>query len=96
MATITDPEAIRFVNEVVRPMSEEGRGFAVRRNALSNIWFGGMDAQFANGADTVEDGREAEGVSRLTAQQVKDAVQQILGMNPNAEIIQKPCVRPLP
>jgi hypothetical protein len=53
-------------------------------------------------ADTVEDGREAEGVSRLTAGDVTNAVSQLIKTATgesgawNSEIIQKPCVRLLP
>jgi len=102
MAQITDPEAIRFVNEVVRPLCEERRAHDVRVNALQTVWFGGLNAFFSAGTDTVEDGREAEGVSRLTAQQVTDAVGQLIKIAAgqsaadNTEIIQKPCVRQLP
>jgi hypothetical protein len=96
VAQITNPEAIRFVNEVVRPLCEELRGFAVRKAAAETLWNSGLNAHFANNADTVEDGREGEGVSRLTALQVSQAVGEIFGVDPNAEIVAKPCVRQLP
>lgn len=96
MAQITNPEHIRFVNEVVRPLCEEARAFRARVAALSTQWFLGTNNAFAAPADTVEDGREAEGVSRLTANDVTNAVAQLLDFAPNAEIIQKPCVRMLP
>lgn len=96
MAQITDPEAIRFCNEALRPLCEEARGLAVRIAALSTLWFGGVNAKFAGNSDTLEDGRDAEGVSRLTGAQVTNAVAQLLGISLNSEIIQKPCVRPLP
>lgn len=94
---MNNPEAIRFANEVVRPLCEEARGLEVRLGALATSWNGGLSAVF--GADTnaaVEDGRDAEGVSRLTCFNVIQAVEQLLGVTLNAEIIQKPCVRVLP
>lgn len=96
MAEIIDPEAIRFSNEVVRPLCEQARGLAVLLAALSTEWFLGMNAKFSGAADTVEDGREGEGVSRLVGADVTNAVSQLLGISLNSEIIQKPCVRLLP
>lgn len=99
---ITDPEAVRFVNEVVRPLCEEARGLKVRLSSLRTLWYGGLDTKFSKGDDAIADGRENEGVSRLTAQDVTNAVAQILKTAPgesgawNDEIIQKPCVRQLP
>jgi hypothetical protein len=96
VAQIANPEAVRFVNEVVRPLCEEARAFRVRVAALSTEWFLGKNNVFAAAGDTVEDGREAEGVSRLTAGDVTNAVAQLLAFEPNTEIVQKPCVRTLP
>jgi hypothetical protein len=99
---INDPEAIRFVNEVLRPLCEEARGLNIRLGALRTLWYGGLDAKFSKSEELVEDGRESEGVSRLTANDVTNAVAQILKTAPgesgawNEEIIQKPCVRQLP
>lgn len=96
MAQINNPEAIRFVNEVLRPLCEEARAFRIRIAALSTEWFLGKNDLFAVPVDTVEDGRRTEGISRLTAGDVTNAVAQLLNWNPNSEIIQKPCVRKLP
>lgn len=102
MAQITDPEAIRFCNEVVRPLAEEARAFSIRLAAMRSEWYGGKNNVFGTSGDTVEDGREAEGVSRLTAGDVTNLIAQLIAVAPgetgafNAEIIQKPCVRMLP
>ncbi len=96
MAQITNPEAVRFCNEVLRPLCEELRGLKVRIDAAEIAWNGGINNHFAAPADTVEDGREAEGVSRLTALMVSQAYGELNAVNPNAEIIQRPCVRQLP
>lgn len=101
MAVISNPENIRFVNEVVRPLCEDVRALQVRLNAMRTQWYGGQNTAFGNAGDTVDDNREAEGVSRLTAGDVTGAVAQLIQTATgeanawNAEIIQKPCVRQL-
>lgn len=96
MAQITNPEAIRFVNETIRPLCEDARLLQLKINALSTLWFLGINASFSGNADTVEDGRDANGVSRLTGADVTNAVSQLLGVSLNSQIIQKPCVRQIP
>lgn len=94
---ITDPEAIRFVNEQVRPLCEKARAMAAEIGAMQTLWFGGLDAQFPNDATALDDGREAQGVSRLTGAQIQLAVGVLIAMlgQVNADVIAKPCVRPL-
>lgn len=103
MADITNPEAIRFVNEVIRPLCEQARNLKVDLGAMRTAWYGGLNTVIGSSSgDAIADGREAEGVSRLTAADVTNAVSQLLKTAPgevgewNAEIIQKPCVRILP
>lgn len=94
MAAITDPQAIRFVNEQVRPLCEEVRALKAKFDALAPSWYGGINALITNSAnDSIEDGREAEGISRLTGADIHSAVAQFLAITPNSEIIAKPCVR---
>jgi hypothetical protein len=96
MAAITNQEAIRLVNEQVRPLCEKVRALTAEIAAMKTTWDGGINAVIGSNAnDTLEDGREAEGVSRLNALQITQAVGQLTGITPNAEIIAKPCVRPL-
>lgn len=102
MAQITNPQAVRFVNEVVRPLAEAVRAIKVQIDAAMVAWFAGHNATFAASADTVEDGRAAEGVSRLTAGDVTallvilSDVQAELNEAGRAAQVQKPCVRQLP
>lgn len=95
--TIQDPEAVRFVNEQVRPLCEKARALSAEIAAMQTLWFGGLDAKFPNDATALDDGREGQGVSRLTGSQVQLAVGVLIAMHgeANAEIIAKPCVRPL-
>lgn len=95
-----DKEAIRFVNETVRPLAEELRAMRLKLASLRTRWFAGINTKFT--ADTnapVLDGREAEGVSRLTCGDVVNFVSQALKTAPgeqgewNDQIVEKPCVR---
>jgi len=95
MADITDPQAIRFVNEQVRPLCERARALKAEIDAMTTAWYGGINAKFPNDSSPLVDGRAAEGVSQLTGAQVNSAVGQLIGIAPNAEIVAAPCVRPL-
>lgn len=98
---MNNPEAIKFVNEVVRPLAEDLRAMKLKLGALRTSWFSGKNALFANTAEPVEDGRERDGVSRLTCGDVTNLVAQALKTAPgessewNDQIIEKPCVRTL-
>ncbi len=78
MPDITDPEIIRFTNEQVRPMAEILRALASRTAAVLDTY----NVQIAPlitaaghvAADPLLDGRESEGVSRLTLEAITDIV----------------------
>lgn len=96
---MNDPEAIRFVNEVVRPLAEKLRAVKAELNSARISWYAGLNTKFATGADPVDDGRDAEGVSRLTCGDVTNFIAQAIktaaaeGSEWNEQIIAKPCVR---
>jgi len=94
---ITNPEAIRFVNEQVRPLCEEAQAIIAKINAMQTSWFAGLNNSFPNDSTALDDGREAQGVSRLTGADINSAVGTLLAVAgaSNAEIISKPCVRTL-
>ncbi len=99
---ITDARAIRFTNEQVRPMAEKLRAIKAEIDGMMVDWFGGMNALVPNdNAEALEDGREAEGVSRLDGEDivglitVVQAVQTTLDTAGYSDRIAKPCVRPL-
>lgn len=94
---ITNPEAIRFVNEQIRPLCEKVRALNAEINAMQTLWFSGVNASFPNTTEAVDDEREAQGVSRLTGANINSAVGILINMEAasNDEIIAKPCVRPL-
>lgn len=100
MAQITDAEAIRFVNEQIRPLAEQLRDLNALLQNAKGVWIGGgLNMIFATASDTIEDGREAEGVSRLTVGDVSALVSEIsailnrFGGEGVMDIIRKPCVR---
>ena len=98
---MTTPQAIKFTNEQVRPMAERLRGLKAEIDASLVQWFDGMNSEFSNDDTPVEDGRENEGISRLTGEDVNglmfvlSEVQTVLNQPGYAERIAKPCVRPL-
>lgn len=99
---ITNAQAIAFANEQVRPMAEKVRNLKAEIDALMVTWFGGVNNLFPNdNAEAVEDGREAEGVSRLDGEDIVGFVTVIADLQTRlnqagyADRVAKPCVRPL-
>lgn len=97
--SITGPEEIKFVNEYIRPMCETLRYMKARGDDFALKW-AGLSGGFPNDTSAVEDGRESQGVSRLTGADI-NAVATVFStllsdLDPAAEaVIGKPCVRPL-
>ena len=99
---ITDPQAIVYCNEVVRVKAEQVRALAAEIDACLLPWYAGLNSTIVNsGAESVEDGRENEGVSRLTGANVHNlmavlvTLKNALDQAGVAEIVSLPCVRPL-
>lgn len=95
---ITDPQAIRFVNEVIRPLSEQLRALRANIDSATFAWNGGISALIPNDAnELVDDGRENEGVSRLTGADIRAVVAAMAGVRTAGTDAQisKPCVRAL-
>lgn len=102
MANITNPEAIRFVNEVIRPTAERLRAMRAECENIQTRWFQGANGSrladlITNSAgDPIVDGREGEGITRLTGADVTNLIGQVQTVaSLNAEIVNKPCVNPL-
>lgn len=97
--SITGPEEIKFVNEYIRPMCENIRYMKARGDDFAIKW-AGLSGGFPNDTSVVEDGRDAEGISRLTGADINAVAtvfNTLLGdIDVSAEaVIAKPCVRPL-
>ena len=98
---ISDPQAIRFTNEKVRPLCEQVRALKATIDATTVEWFATQSSLITNNSEAVADGREAEGVSRLTGADVTSVITQLLAIQTTlnaggvAAVISKPCVQPL-
>ncbi len=102
MAAIDNAEAIRFCNEQIRPICETLRNLEPVLQDIQGQWFGGgLSSHFGTGGDTVEDGREGQGVSRLTAADITNVLTQVgtivtqFAGGGVMDVIRKPCVRPM-
>lgn len=102
MAQITNPTAIAFSNEVIRPLSEVLRAFKARTDDALIAWFAGLNTIIGSSVDdTIEDGRDNEGVNKLTGDDVTAIMSILSGIQSDlnqvgvAARIAKPCVRPL-
>jgi hypothetical protein len=102
MADIDNPEVIRFVNETVRPMAEKLRALTYYMQSADQTYQSGIGAiLYASGDGAILDGREAEGVSQLRANDVIGIlnIAELLVTSLTATgvpaTISKPCVRVL-
>lgn len=101
MADIVDPRAIKFSNEVVRPLAESMRLLKAQVDSAMVKWFDGMNTLIPNTSDTIVDGRTAEGISVLVGTDITNLVTQILAYQTQLnqtgvpQVISKPCVRSL-
>lgn len=98
---IANPQALRFVNERIRPLAEELRALNLECQDILAVWNGGMNSLFPNDTTAIDDGREAEGVSRLRGQDIHNMMTLVDQLNTRftaagvQTVIQKPCVRRL-
>lgn len=98
--SIDNPEIIKLTNEVVRPLAEQTRDLMIKLSIIQER-IDRLMPLIPNDASVILDGREAEGVSRLTGQDIYGILSirnQIVALNtPEASaLINKACVRPLP
>ena len=97
---MNNPEALQFVNQNIRPRAELLRGIKALLDADAQKW-ASLSANFPNTSEAVDDGREGEGVSRLTCADVVSFITVLNGLKTRfdqagvAAIIDKPTVRPL-
>jgi hypothetical protein len=102
MADITDPEAVKFSNEVVRPLCEDVRALKARIDDAMIDWFDGLNTTVGSSVnDTLIDGRASEGVSQLTGDDITGVMTVLASLQTTLDgagvpgRIQKPCVRPI-
>jgi hypothetical protein len=101
VADITNPEVLRYVAEVIRPHAEKFRNLKHTVDAALQVWNDQILPNCPYDSSPIADGREAEGISRLTGADVTRVIIQ-LGLFQDAmnvagvnTTISKPCVRPL-
>ncbi len=100
MADITDPEAIRFINEVIRPLAEDARALFAKLQAADEVVNRILPTIGNRPTDLVLDGRAAEGVSQISGADIHGLAAirtAMLGMATPVvqELISKVSVRPL-
>lgn len=97
MPSISDPRVIKFVNEQIRPLCEQVRATKARIVAMQNDWNATIAVLVPNDSSPLADGRDAEGVSRLTGADINQEVTNLIavGAAANDQIIGKACVRAL-
>ena len=99
---ITNTEVILYANDTVRPMAEKLRALKYEIDAAMTKYNSGIGAVcVADMAGLVQDGREIEGVSRLTGNDIVGLVAQMAALQTQLagvgvmDVIVKPCVRPM-
>lgn len=99
---MNDPQITKFLNDHVRPRAELIRALNALIEDDLNTW-GSVIAPLLqkSGSEIIDDGRDAEGVSRLTGDDVTAFIalltdmQGILLKLGSQDAMRKPCVRPL-
>ena len=81
MADITNPEAVRFCNEVIRPLADVATRYYYAALAVVNEWEAtGMAAKIPNTADVVVDGSAQDGRSPITGAKVNGLKNHVAAM----------------
>jgi len=95
---ITDPEAIRFTNEIVRPYCEKMRNMYWEFKALAPYWVDTIAAMVPNDpSEILVDGRDSD--TELTGSDITNFIIEASNYMTAIEqagvlsAIQKPCVR---
>lgn len=95
---ITNPEAIKFTNEVIRPLAERVRAIKAIIDDATVKWAEVAGVIPNDALEMLEDGREAQGISRLSGKDIRDFVAVVGAVHaamPNDAVISKPTVRPI-
>lgn len=101
MADITDPVALEFLKNTVRPLCQKLRALDAEMQAAVTTW-NLIRTPVTNTTDTVVDGRQAEGVSQLTGADLHNvmstivpALLAVMATGNYRLYTAKPCVRPM-
>jgi hypothetical protein len=96
---LADAEVVRFLNEEVRPWAERLRALKAEAHSTTVRWQS-ISGSIMQDTRVIEDGRSAEGISRLTGNDVHDLMFVVSTLNSTLTgvadaTIEKPTVRPL-
>ncbi len=103
MADITDPEVVRFLGEEIRPLAERLRDLDAKITSVLVRWNTIISPAISanvNG-DLIEDGRAAQGISRVTKADLVNLVTILNNINAEfggggkRDVLDKPTVRAL-
>ena len=100
---ITDPQVIAFLNSEIRPVAEKLVRLNVVLDDIIQSWFQVISGAISGNAsdDVIEDGREGEGISRITKADLSNFITQLLTIQAQfdgggvMDVISKPTVRSL-
>ena len=98
---VTNQEAITFCDQRLRPLAEALRDLQAVASDAKGVWDGGVGTIITDPGGDIADGREDEGVSRLTSVDCANFMAQVdtlltqFGGAGVMDVIRKPCVRPL-
>lgn len=94
---INDPQAIRFVNERARPLSESVRAIGVQLRDCLNQWPSIEPLVGDDSREPIEDRRDSEGVSRLNGAEIHRLMEHFESIAQATEaaapIVGRACVR---
>lgn len=81
MAVITNPQAIKFCNEKVRPASDRYAQLYWYAKALIQSWNAdGLSSAIPNNADTVNDGGDVDGRGVITGAMVNGLITNLTAL----------------
>ncbi len=99
---ITNEQVIRYSNETIRPIAEKMRNLKSEVDAALVTWYAQISSNCTNDVgEVLEDGRVVDGVSVINGEDITNFVNQMkayqtqLNLGGVADVISKPCVRPL-
>ena len=101
MADINDPLALGYINNIVRPISEQLRAIKYQLDSALVTWNNQMSGIIPDSDSDVIDGREAEGVSRIKGRDVVNVINIMNDVRDKLDLtgvenkLDKTCVRTL-
>lgn len=81
MPDITDPQAVRYCNEVIRPLADKATEYYYKAVAALNEWnANSLGTLITDTADTIIDGSATDGRTPITGAHVNNLVDHVQAM----------------